>query len=460
MKEKVIENKWVLLFSLHFYFFLLNFSFESIFNSKIFIITILPTIIVFAIMNISQKSDNYMMLFIGFYILPFYFFEFVKIPFLSIKKLLDNNTLFIFIVIAIGFTIIFYLYKNQFLYKKIIQILVISFTLLSIKEIARLYIEKNEPELNFKKFSNNYNLIFIIFDEYTSPYVLKKEFNFQFETKQYTDKGYFIANNSTSKFSSTFFSLNNLFSLGNDSIELSNINLPRVLNRLKHNKLFELFKKNNYNMAVNSFISYNNRKTTEQYLENASDYSCISSSIIFTYLTLKQQKSYLNLNENDFKKSIFNDVKKRKITSEKYLEKLLNLFSENTNSGKPFFLHYHFTIPHAPYIFNTQDTSLSLENIVKIDKKGYKNNVIYSNTILYEILDSFAKSKINKNTILIIQGDHGYRGNDILKRHHKNILNIVYVPNKKYNRLNDTISNSSTFIHILNNFYYNKNNFN
>jgi phosphoglycerol transferase MdoB-like AlkP superfamily enzyme len=118
------------------------------------------------------------------------------------------------------------------------------------------------------------------------------------------------------------------------------------------------------------------------------------------------------------------------------------------------FYHFHYTIPHNPYIYN-EDGSIdtSSRNLLYINKKGYLKNLKYTNKQLSFILDSFSKSKIKDNTILIIQGDHGYRGGEVSEQEKLGILNIIHLPDKNYNILNDSISNVNTFKTILNHYF-------
>jgi membrane-anchored protein YejM (alkaline phosphatase superfamily) len=245
-----------------------------------------------------------------------------------------------------------------------------------------------------------------------------------------------------------------LYSLGESKLDVNYFNFPIALKNIENNILIEILEINKYKYCFRSFLDYKNHKNLERqpYLDNAYKFNTISSSI-FPYIATQIQTNYwFNiLNQDHFKNEIINDFNRRRIKTNSYNEELLKIFS--TTMEKKFY-HFHYTIPHNPYIYN-EDGSIdtSSRNLLYINKKGYLKNLKYTNKQLSFILDSFSKSKIKDNTILIIQGDHGYRGGEVSEQEKLGILNIIHLPDKNYNILNDSISNVNTFKTILNHYF-------
>ena len=90
------------------------------------------------------------------------------------------------------------------------------------------------------------------------------------------------------------------------------------------------------------------------------------------------------------------------------LEKLKEV--PDMNIGGPKFTLAHIMLPHPPFIFGPNGESISVgeeDTDFEGRKKYYKEQVVYTNKLLRETIESIlAKSK--KPPVIIIQSDHGY----------------------------------------------------
>jgi hypothetical protein len=76
--------------------------------------------------------------------------------------------------------------------------------------------------------------------------------------------------------------------------------------------------------------------------------------------------------------------------------------------------------------------------------------------LIKEVTESILKQ--NKNSVIIIQGDHGFRylkkikPSDIFDERFS-ILNTIYLPDSNYIGFPDTMKAANTFRYVLNNYF-------
>lgn len=122
---------------------------------------------------------------------------------------------------------------------------------------------------------------------------------------------------------------------------------------------------------------------------------------------------------------------------------------------KPVFVYGHFMLPHDPYFYDSTGR-LTPEptwyNQFSV-KEGYLPQLKYTNTLIKELVRHLLQPA-KRPRIIIIQGDHGFRGMpDNMKDLEFNNLNAIYFPDKQYNQLYDSISSVNTFRVILQKYF-------
>ncbi|HTM92973.1 MAG TPA: hypothetical protein VL095_11165, partial [Flavisolibacter sp.] len=98
------------------------------------------------------------------------------------------------------------------------------------------------------------------------------------------------------------------------------------------------------------------------------------------------------------------------------------------------------------------DTAIILQNLDI--KKGYLNQVKYANTLLKSLIP-LAAGKSDRDRVVIIEGDHGFRDyNDPSKVDNvfKN-LNAYYFSDKDYSLLKEDITPVNSFRVVLNKYF-------
>ena len=134
------------------------------------------------------------------------------------------------------------------------------------------------------------------------------------------------------------------------------------------------------------------------------------------------------------------------------------LLSElNRNSDTSRFVYAHLMLPHEPFFLDSLGKEIPDKIILKEELKmedGYKNQVIYANSLLKQIIP-LAEKRSNRDKIIIIEGDHGFRNypeNTPREKTFSN-LNVYYFSDHDYTMLYNGISPVNTFRVVLNKYF-------
>lgn len=446
------KRREILLLLLFLYFIIFNYSIESKGSWLPVLFHFIPIFLIFLTNRYKRISHKF---FISFFLLLyfFYFFEIIK-PILKSILLFDFNS----IILVLSIFLFLVLIIKEKLSDKMILILIISFSFLIIYESTKLILSTSR-KIEFKSFDRQTNILYIILDEYTSFNTLEKQFNYSNKDLDKFKSSYYFINNSISYYPTTYFSINHLFNLQIKNYDFQLKNYDLVIEDFYDNAIFNLFNKNKYQINVKGPMDskfgdspYGLKKI--KYYNYIKKYNRISSSLFMQLLIWKE---FNGMFKNTFKSNYRNEAIKalysRDSINNAFKKDLFTLMSKNPK--EPFFHYYHFLVPHSPYCYKNGaiDTNFNT-NFSKLTKSLYLNNVKYCDQyILAPILDSFLNSELKDNTIMIIQGDHGYRGQDIEKKYFCDILNIIYIPKTNKNLNFEKTSNTNTLIRILNNFF-------
>jgi hypothetical protein len=88
------------------------------------------------------------------------------------------------------------------------------------------------------------------------------------------------------------------------------------------------------------------------------------------------------------------------------MDRLTNL-PVRSPGGRPRFVYGHLMLPHYPYVFDREGRRLP-KPVDHIEKGAYLDQLIYTDTLLLEIVDKI-KARHQPEPIIVIQGDHGFR---------------------------------------------------
>jgi len=324
-------------------------------------------------------------------------------------------------------------------------------------------IENNKPA----PCSNDHlpDIYFIVFDGYTSSKLLKEEFQFDNSglDSLLIKNNFFISSSSKSNYNFTAFSLASTFGLdhlkkGSDTGIIQPANVLQAVNTLKENEMIRFLKTKGYR-----FKNYGRFEIDEMPLKDDSFFDYFYYDLIdkqTLYARVKRDLGWHLAAKNMFtgKFRAPGSFKKRR---EEYLQRnesnyqqLLKELSSDNDSPK--FVYAHLMLPHEPFYLKadgslTDDYGVIFDTLDK--RKGYIEQVLYSNKLLEKLIDASA-SDGKRERVIIIEGDHGYRFYDqanLLKEFPN--LNVYYFSDHDYNMLYDGISPVNSFRVILNKYF-------
>lgn len=146
---------------------------------------------------------------------------------------------------------------------------------------------------------------------------------------------------------------------------------------------------------------------------------------------------------------------------------ILCAFTEIPNlvdkTDKPIFAFMHMLIPHPPYLFGPNgenvigDKTQTVEGSY-VDKEKYIDSIKFTNKKILQVIDKIQHN--NKNSIIIVQSDHGYdfeidyeNPSDLSLKQRLSNINAIYMPNNEKNILYQGITPVNVFRVIFNNYF-------
>lgn len=146
--------------------------------------------------------------------------------------------------------------------------------------------------------------------------------------------------------------------------------------------------------------------------------------------------------------SLKNDLEQTKLL----IEKTCNLQNE-----KKQFIYAHFVLPHEPFIYdslgNLKPTEKTIVHTEAEEPGAFIEQVKFANKLIQDII-LYIKKNNQKNTVIVIEGDHGYRNINGKKGYMIfDNFSAVYFPDNDYKQHYPTMSPVNSFRLVLNKFY-------
>lgn len=380
------------------------------------------------------------------------------------------------------FTVFLKKYKNGFV--RLFTYLNILFFVLILFEISRftIYTIKTKPgdlliDSRFNAFNSfkpaeqkndtsKPDIFLLIFDAMPSSKALKQDIQFSnleldtFLLKQ----GFFIAKEAKSNYEFTVLSVSSMLNMDYIPIEKimneSGINIYfRTTSSIIDNSLVRILQKENYRIHQFQPLSIFTNKDWE-----GNRYFGYMLSMSYFYKTfpgrivrdigwnLLWSKSFENLTKYVYLKG----ATKRNDDLERTTKLIQTVCNEKCS---PKFVYAHFILPHFPIVFTSAGSIRQFNfndfiNERKIEKSKFIDQHKFANTMILDLV-KYIKEFNRKNTIIIVQGDHGYNsksGNNDPEFVFQN-LNAIYFPDRNYENLYPELSPVNSFRIILNKYF-------
>lgn len=369
----------------------------------------------------------------------------------------------IFIVISILIAKKINYFLKNFLCYLIIFLILINFIINANFSFLRKQIEItqnnyiNLSEINLIKKDNKKNVYFFLTDEFTSVDILKElGLNIdEFINKKIKD-GYQYLKNSKSSHNSTQYSIGTIFNL---EYYKTNTNIypeyfyPELLFKNEKPNLFKILEKNNYKfwMLGNQYIHCLNDKHTNCIKKN----NFIEKIIEDEGLNVFINKTFFNNLYYKLKSYYYSKKVESTQIDEFYnfLENKNNIIKNNNN----FFFIHHIN-PHYPYR-NEKCKILDIQQRFKMNNLNYISSVKCTLTKINLITEKI--EKIDPDSIIIFQGDHGFTKFNYTAEIEKSfrIFNLIRLPKKCNQNLQKNLGTVETINAVFDCLYEKKRKF-
>jgi len=325
------------------------------------------------------------------------------------------------------------------------------------KPLSSHYLSNNRPD------SCKPDIYFLVFDAYTNNATLKAVWNF--DNSQITnwlgEKDFHIGQNTHSNYNFTVFSISSTFNMnfidpGKGSNGGVTQNVLQANKSLSDNETFSILQKENYRIyflapfsniiqdnGLGGFFDY----LSEGLITRQTFPGCFHGSSFFASLKKKFSASvdkdeYYTLLKSKYENTI-NTVNKIEATT------------DSTINRRPHFVYGHVLVPHDPPLFDSRGKFINSEEAkTATPYNTYVDQIKFANVLIRELV-SYIQKHNKPNTLIIIEGDHGfrfYRTDSIPTFAFKN-FNAIYFPDKNYGSLYDTISPVNDFRIIFDQYF-------
>lgn len=302
------------------------------------------------------------------------------------------------------------------------------------------------------------DIYFLIFDEYASSLSLKEIYGYSNDIDSYLgEKGFRVLPGSFANYNYTPASIASILNMS----FINGLRDSTVLTAKDMNYCFGLIKNN----EVNKFLIGLGYE-----IVNCSHFNLLTSPVTVDDPILPVKTGLITDNtlSSKIKRDIFGDINwnpfqklmpGRKVNLDQSNQHLLTMIREQSRKKKshPVFVFGHLYMPHDPYLYDKNNRIRDLSSIHKDylhPSLSYLEYLTHVNLEMKNLLDTIRYNTGNK-AVVIVMGDHGFRGSYIKQNLHHNYqnLNAVYFPGKDYHLFYDSISGVNQFKIVFNTLF-------
>ena len=319
------------------------------------------------------------------------------------------------------------------------------------------------------------DIYYIILDAYGRQDILQEFYEFDNASflNDLSDRGFYVAEESSSNYIQTMLSLSSAFNmdylqtLKSDGVKVEN--RGDLIHLVDNSKVRSLLAQNSYQL-----ISFRNEykatiPSAEIYYDDSQSglaYPVTAFESILIDHTMARVLSHF---------PVFNSalIEMPYDTHRGYILSAFAGLRDVPALDGDYFVYAHIIAPHPPFVFNeegevvTHDTPFTLndanyyirDHSQKSYITGYRRQIQYVNTLVLETIDAIL-SRSTTPPIIIIQGDHGPGAHlhwgsleNTIPAERFSILNAYYFPDQEYELLYPSISPVNSFRVLFNHFF-------
>ncbi len=302
------------------------------------------------------------------------------------------------------------------------------------------------------------DIYYIVFDEYASSLALQENYGYKNDIDAFLmQKGFNIQSKSFSNYNYTPASVASIMNMSfitgvKDSSLLTAKDMNYCGGLIKYNQVVKYLSALNYEIVNCSHFNLLNNPVTVNDAILPVKTGLINDNTLFAKI---KRDIWGDINYDPFLKF----MPWKKVQPDQSNLKIVQMIKDQSRKkvSKPVFVFGHVYMPHAPFFYDKnnqlRDPSLYIKDEAN-PAPAYLNYLSYVNQEMMRIVDTIQQNTGNK-AVIMIMGDHGFRGREIYKNLRKNYqnLNAVYLPRKDYHLFYDSISGVNQFRVLFNTLF-------
>ena len=336
--------------------------------------------------------------------------------------------------------------------------------------------------INYRKYSSHKNLIypqkeicsnfsagadstrpdiyFLVFDAYTNNTTLKQVWNFNNDSFRnfLREKGFYTAELSRSNYNFTPYSISSTFNMNYLPQKFGSIGtipslMLRGVNSMTDNETFCILKKLGYDIRF--LAPFNSTIEDIGLFKEFNDFG--EKQLYNQTFPIRAQRdigwNFIKRPKTPEDDPAYKNFVQRATDIQTTIDSVKSSAFSAAKSNK--FIYAHLMITHQPHLFDSSGNLRKGKDLVKQDNlfDTYTDQIKYANKIITDLV-THIQTHNKKNTIIIIEGDHGFRD---FPGNKKDLqfpnLYAVYFPRQDYFELNQKMTPVNTFRIVFNHYF-------
>ena len=283
------------------------------------------------------------------------------------------------------------------------------------------------------------DIYFIILDEYASPDIIKKDFNYDNEqfVRSLENKGFFVARNSTTHYNSTVKAMASYLNMEWipknewEAVTYQKIVNNKVVSNLqslgyKYVYFGQWFEIGRYEIKADAYFNYYKEVLLESLPVGAELWKTLWKTTILNTVFEDSDGG----NDEYYREGLIRTLD--------HLKKIPEMEGLK-------FVYAHIIVPHQPFVFGPNGEHVDLGSD---DKERYLGQYIFITKEIDKVIEEILK-KSATDPIIIVQSDHGPK----LVPEWDKILNAYHLPGDGRQLLDNAVSPVNTFRIIFNHYF-------
>jgi hypothetical protein len=220
---------------------------------------------------------------------------------------------------------------------------------------------------------------------------------------------------------------------------------------LRETNVVKLLKSLGYNIHNYSIYNIDGHPTkAKEYFVNA-DFKLINNQTL-------PGRIGQDIGWNFRKADIASGLKKEASSRLKLIDDGLDAAKKAVREKNASFFMFHYMLTHEPFLYNA-DGTIDLEAGFGMAPEKYIPSITYANKVLTRMIDSLKQICRDRQYVIILQGDHGYKFDEsdpLFDQEGCSILYSVYCSDLKYPGWNHSFNSVNGFRALFNKYFHTK----